>query len=141
MPQPTPYQYVKLGSNLEFLRGVCSVAMMQTTSLAGFPHLMANLPAGHYSVVRVVEAAKAVLIQLEELKFEKSLAAAEPFRAMLHEMEGYLGQAKTPHGAYLNDPFAERLVELSKEVTAVLKQELAAAREPVAHASLRAAQS
>ena len=35
MTQPTPYQYVKLGSNLEFLRGISSASVMQTANLAG----------------------------------------------------------------------------------------------------------
>ena len=42
MAQPTAYQYVKLGSNLEFLRGISTVSLMQTTSLAGFPNLLDN---------------------------------------------------------------------------------------------------
>ncbi len=93
MTQPTPYQYAKLGSNLEFLRGICTVSLMQTTSLAAFPNLMANLPAQRYSVLRVVEGLKAVLIQLQEMELQQSLQAAEPFRPMLKEMEDYLACA------------------------------------------------
>ncbi len=44
MTQPTAYQYLKLGSNLEFLRGICSVSITQKTSLAALPNLMGNLP-------------------------------------------------------------------------------------------------
>ena len=44
--QPTAYQYVKLGSNLEFLRGISTVSVMQTTSLAACPNLMDNFARG-----------------------------------------------------------------------------------------------
>jgi len=122
--QPTPYQYAKLGSNLEFLRGICSVSLMQTTSLAGFPNLMANLPAQRYSVVRVVEGLKAVLIQLQEMELQQSLQAAEAFRPMLKEMEDYLARAKSPEQAHLNDQFAERLVALLKHIGSLVRKEL-----------------
>jgi hypothetical protein len=45
MPMPTGYQYAKLGSNLEYLRGICSASLAETTSLAAFPDLRENLPA------------------------------------------------------------------------------------------------
>jgi hypothetical protein len=124
MMQPTVYQYVKLGSNLEFLRGICTASLMQTTSLVAFPNLMENLPAQRYSVVRVVEALKAVLVQLQEMKLVESLQAAEPFRPMIQEMEGYLAGVKTPRLARLTDQFAERLVAVSKQVTSVIRTEL-----------------
>jgi len=126
MAQPTAWQYVKLGSNLELLRGVSSVSLMQTTSLVAFPNLMENLPARRYSVVRVVEALKSLLILLEEMKLEQSLAQAQHLRPMLKEMEDYLAQTAAPDSAYLHDHFAERLVELSKYVALALKQELGA---------------
>ena len=44
MAAPTAYQYAKLGSNVEFLRGISSVSLMQTASLIAFPHLLENLP-------------------------------------------------------------------------------------------------
>ena len=53
--QPTAYQYVKLGSNLEFLRGISTVSVMQTTSLAAWPSLMENPPR---SVIRCCESWK-----------------------------------------------------------------------------------
>ena len=53
MTQPTAYQYVKLGLNLEFLRGIATASVMQTTSLAAFPRLMENLSARRYSVMQV----------------------------------------------------------------------------------------
>jgi hypothetical protein len=60
--QPTAYQYVKLGANLEFLRGISTVSVMQTTSLAAWPSLLENLPARRYSAIRIVEAVKALLV-------------------------------------------------------------------------------
>ena len=45
MSMPTGYQYAKLGSNLEYLRGICSASLPQAGSLAAFPDLRENLPA------------------------------------------------------------------------------------------------
>ena len=126
MTQPTGYQYVKLGENLEFLRGICAASLRPTTSLAAFPNLMENLPPRRYSVVRVVEVLKAILIQLQELKLEQSRRAAEPFRPMLSEMEDYLSRTKEPQLAHLNDQFADRLVVLSGVVASAVRSELGA---------------
>ena len=115
MPKLTTYQYVKLGSNLEFLRGLATVSVIQTTSLAAFPELMENLSAQRYSVLNVVNVLKSLLVQLEEMGLEQSLRAAEPFRAMLAEMEGLLARQQKPEHAHLTDPFAERMVALGKE--------------------------
>jgi hypothetical protein len=124
MPQPTTYQYVKLGSNLEFLRGFATVSVIQTTSLAAFPELMENLSAQRYSVLNVVNVLKSLLVQLEEMGLEQSLRAAEPFRAMLAEMEGFLTRQQKPELAHLTDPFAERMVALAKVVGSAVRTEL-----------------
>ena len=126
MPQPTAYQYVKLGSNLEFLRGLATVSVIQTTSLVAFPGLMENLSAQRYSVLHVVKVMKSLLVQLEEMGLAQSLQVAEPFRAMLAEMEDYLAKQPKPELAHLNDPFAERLVALSKQLGSAVRSELAA---------------
>jgi hypothetical protein len=124
MTQPTPYQYVKLGSNLEFLRGICTASIMQTTSLAAFPELMENLPGQRYSVLQVVGVLRSLLVQLEEMKLGQALQAAGPFRPMIQEMEGYLEGATQPDLAYLNDAFAERIVTVSKQVAAAVRSDL-----------------
>lgn len=116
MTQPTAYQYVKLGANLEFLRGVATASVMQTTSLAAFPNLMENLSATRYSVMRVANVVKALLIQLHEMGLQESLKTAGPFLPLVKEMEDYLVRAPTPQLAFLNDQFAERLVGLAKQV-------------------------
>ena len=126
MAEPTAVQYVKLGSNLEFLRGISSVSLMQTTSLVAFPHLMENLPPRRYSVKHSVEVIKSLLIQLQEMELEKSLEMAEHFRPMLKEMEDYLAQAPNPETTFLNDHFADRLVAIARQVALVLKPELGA---------------
>jgi len=104
MRQPTPYQYVKLGSNLEFLRGIATVSVMQTTSLAAFPGLMENLSVQRYSVLQVVNVMKSLLVQLEGMGLAQSLQVAEAFRSMLAEMENYMAQQPKPQFAHLNDP-------------------------------------
>jgi hypothetical protein len=124
MTQPTAYQYVKLGLNLEFLRGIATASVMQTTSLAAFPRLMENLSARRYSVMQVVTALKALLVQLEEMGLAESLRVAEPFRPMVKEMDEYLASQANPQLAYVTDPFAERLIALSREVAAAVRSEL-----------------
>jgi hypothetical protein len=124
MPQPTPYQYVKLGSNLEFLRGVSTASILQATSLAAFPGLLENLPNRRYSVANVVNVVKSLLVQLEEMGLHQSLRAAEPLRPMLKEMEEYQARLKPPQYAFLNDPFAERLVAFSKQLGSAVRSEL-----------------
>ncbi len=101
---------------------------MQTTSLVATPNLMENLPFPRYSVIRVVQAVKAIMIQLEEMKLARSLEAARHFGAMVQEMEEYLAKASQPQAVYLNDGFAERVVILSKQLAIVLRQELATTR-------------
>ena len=124
MPQTTPYQYVKLGSNLEFLRGLATASVIQTTSLAAFPGLLENLSVRRYSVTNVVNALTSLLVQLQEMGLEQSLHVAEPLRAMLSEMENYVATQKNPHAALLNDPFAERLLALSRKLGSAVRSEL-----------------
>ena len=109
-----PYQYVKLGSNLEFLRGLATVSVIQTTSLVAFPNLMENLSSQRYSLVQVVNVLKSLLVQLEEMGLAQSLRAADAFRPMLKEMEVPV-RGSEPELAHLNDPFAERLVACRSE--------------------------
>ena len=125
MAEVTAYQYVKLGSNLEYLRGISSVSIMQAGSLAGFPNLLENLPRTRYSVKHVVEVILSLLVQLQEMQLTKSLETAEAFRPMVGEMETYLKQTPDPEGAFLNDHFADRLVAIAKQVAMVVKPELA----------------
>ena len=124
MTQPTAYQYLKLGSNLEFLRGICSVSIMQTTSLAGLPNLMGNLPPHRYSAMRVAEVLRSLLIQLQEMSFAESLQVAEAFRPMLGQIEEYLAQVNSPQEAHLTDPFGERLITISRLLVSTVRKEL-----------------
>ena len=124
MSSATNYQYVKLGMNLEYLRGTSSVSILLGTSLVAFPHLMENLPGNRYSVMKVVEVLRSLVIQLQELGLTRALAAAEPLRPMLAEMEAYISQTPTPEGAILQDHFANKLADLAKQVSLVVKQEL-----------------
>ena len=130
MDPATAYQYVKLGANLEFLRGISTVSVMQTTSLAAWPSLLENLPTRRYSALRVVEAIKALLIQLEEMNLGRSLQVAEAFRLMLPEMENLLAQVKPPQTACLNDAFAQRLAVIAKHVVMAVRSELGTAAPP-----------
>ena len=124
MHQPTGYQYAKLGSNLEYLRGICSISVEETIDLATFPDLAENLPMRRYLVVNVVQVLRSLLVQLQELQIPLSCRAAEPFRPMLKEMEDYLSKSPTPRTACLNDAFAQRLVVVAKQVILAARRDL-----------------
>ncbi len=124
MPMPTGYQYAKLGSNLEYLRGICSASLAQTTSLAAFPDLRENVPSQRYLVVNVVEVLRSLLVQLQELQLPLSCRAAEPFQPMLKEMEDFLANCPTPRTTYLNDAFAQRLIVAAKQVILAARRDL-----------------
>ncbi len=55
---------------------------------------------------------------------EQSLCAAEPFRAMLAEMEGFLARQQKAELAHLTDPFGERMAALAKVVGSAVRTEL-----------------
>jgi len=124
MPMPTGYQYAKLGSNLEYLRGICSISLAQTENLAAFPDLMENLPAQRYLVVNVVEVLRSLLVQLQELQLPLSSQAAGPFHPMLTQMENFLSKSSTPRTASLNDAFAQRLIVVAKQVILAARRDL-----------------
>jgi hypothetical protein len=124
MPQPTAYQYVKLGSNLEYLRGIATVSIMLTTSLAACPKLLANLPMTRYSVMQVAGVIRTLLAQLEEMGLAESLREAEPLCPMLKELEDYLSRQAKPELARLKDEFAERLIVLAITIGFAVRTEL-----------------
>ena len=134
MPMPTGYQYAKLGSNLEYLRGICSASLAQTTSLNPFPDLRDNVPSRRYLVVNVVEVLRSLLVQLQELQLPLLREAAEPFRPMLKEMEDYLSVSATPRTTLLNDGFAQRLIVVAKQVILAARRDLSG---PFSHLSPR----
>lgn len=124
MSQPTNYQYVKLGMNLEYLRGIASSSVALSASLAAFPELTENLPAQRCAATKVAAVLKSLLIQLEDMGLRQTFAAAAEFRPMLAQLEAYLSQNPTPESIVLQDSFANTLVRVAKQVSLVLKQEL-----------------
>ncbi|MCU0873092.1 MAG: hypothetical protein MUE50_12195 [Pirellulaceae bacterium] len=124
MSQPTNYQYVKLGMNLEYLRGISTASVAVTTNLDAYPDLAANLPAHRLEATRVIAVLKSLLIQLEEMDLQHSLAAATEFRPMMAQMETYISQNRGPAPIVLQDGFANKLAGVAKQVSLVLKEEL-----------------
>ena len=124
MPLPTGYQYAKLGSNLEYLRGICSASLAPTASLAMFPDLSENVPCHRYLVANVVQVLRSLLVQLQELQLPLSCQAAAPFHPMLKEMEEYLAHSPATRAAYLNDAFAQRLIVVAKQVILAARRDL-----------------
>jgi hypothetical protein len=130
MNMPTGYQYAKLGSNLEYLRGICSASLSPTLDLSGYPDLSENLPERRYLVVNVVQVLRSLLVQLDELKLPQCCQAAEPLRPMHKEMEDYLSKSPTPQTTFLNDGFAQRLIMIAKQVILAARRDLST---PFAH--------
>ena len=124
MPLPTGYQYAKLGSNLEYLRGICSASLTPTGTLAAFPDLSENVPSQRYLVANVVQVLRSLLVQLQELQLPLSSQAAAPFHPMLREMEEFLAKSPAPRAAFLNDPFAQRLIVVAKQVILAARRDL-----------------
>ena len=124
MAQPTKYQYVKLGMNLEYLRGISSASVALTSSLKQFPDLAENLPSRRFEVAKVVPVLRSLLIQLEDMQLEDALAAAAEFRPLLTAIEAFVNQNPEAGAIVLQDGFADKLVRVAKQVSLVLKQEL-----------------
>ena len=123
MDPKTLYQYIKLGMNVEYLRGACSVSIMPAKTLATFPRLVENLPPNRYPVTRVVETLRAVMVQLDDLGFEQTRGEAEQLRPLLSQMETYLGESSEPTTSFMNDSFADKLVFFVNELLLALKKE------------------
>jgi hypothetical protein len=124
MPQATRYQYMKLGMHLELLRGIASVSIIPGTSLVEWPSLMDNQPATRYSVMKVVEAIKAVQIQLEVMGLSQTLKQSRTsWDPMLSQMEAALDQSPQAADVILRDDFANQLIDQTKIVIQALKEE------------------
>ena len=115
--------YAKLGSNLEYLRGICSASLAETISLDAFPDLRENVPPQRYAVANVVEVLRSP-VQLGELQLPLSCQAARPFQPMLKEMEEFLAQSPSPRTSCLNDAFAQRLIVAAKQVILAARKDL-----------------
>ncbi len=124
MPMPTGYQYAKLGSNLEYLRGISSASLAETISLDAFPDLQDNVPPRRYAVANVVEVLRSLVVQLGELQLPLSSQAARAYHPMLKEMEAFLATSPSPRTAYLTDVFAQRLVVVAKQVILAARKDL-----------------
>ncbi len=123
MADVSHYQFVKLGMNLEYLRGIASVSIMQATSLAEFPAILDNQPESRFRVANVVNIIRALLIQLETLGLTESRAAAAPLEPLLKEMETALAGSPYPQTVTLRDHFAEKLIAHAKNVSLAVKEE------------------
>lgn len=121
--QISAYKFVRLGMNIEYLRGVASVSMIPDKGLARYPRLIENLPSNRYRVMSVVETLRSLFIQLEELSLEQTLAEAQQLLPLLQQMETYLAENPDPTTAFMNDSFADRLVFYVQELHLCLKAE------------------
>lgn len=124
MPQISPYQYVKLGMNLEYLQGVTSSSIKLTANLASFPELTENLPTQRFDATKVMAVVRSLLIQLEEMGLRETRSAADALAPMLTQVETYINENPTSSSIVLQDGFANKLVSVAKQISLVLKQEL-----------------
>jgi hypothetical protein len=120
---PTPYEYIKLGMNVQQLRSIASTSIFLGTSLVEFQNLEENQPNVRCSVRKTVDLLKAVKIQLEEFGFTRTLEALKPIEPMQQEMEQALSHAPGGDELILRDAFANNLVGHIKNVLIVLKEE------------------
>ena len=126
MSQATIYQYVKLGMHLEYLRGLASVSIIPGTSLVEWPSLMNNQPGTRFSVMKVVEAIKAIKIQLSALGLVDTLEhVTTRLDPMLAQMEAALDGSPQPADVILRDEFANVLIDQANVVVQALKEESA----------------
>jgi hypothetical protein len=126
MSQTTLYQYIKLGMHLEFLRGIASVSIIPGTSLVAWPSLMDNQPATRNCVMKVVEAIKAVQLQLGAMGLTQTLDQAHAsWDPMLAQMQAALDGSPQPAAVILRDDFANQLIDQTKIVVQALKEETA----------------
>lgn len=124
---PNPYEYIKLGMNLQHLRSIASNSIFLGTSLVEFTHLEENQPAVRCSVRKTVELMRSVVVQLQEFGFTRTLQAMLPLEPMRAEMEQALAQAPAGDELFLRDHFADRIVAHMKDVLVVLKEEASGA--------------
>lgn len=124
MPQISPYQYVKLGMNLEYLQGVTSSSIKLTANLASFPELTENLPTQRFDATKVMAVVRSLLIQLEEMGLRETRSTADALAPMLTQVETYINENPTSSSIVLQDGFANKLVSVAKQISLVLKQEL-----------------
>ncbi len=126
MSASTASSFLKLGLNLEYLRGIASVSDLAGRNLDPFPFLRENQPSQRYAAVRVVTVLRSLFASLESLNLKKSLEVAEGFRPMLAEVETYLGKASNPDVVTLLDHFADKLIRIADDVAASVKEEAGA---------------
>jgi hypothetical protein len=126
IPMPTAYEFIKLGMNVQQLRSLSSVSIFLGTSLVEFTHLEENQPDKRCSVRKTVELLRAVLAQLDDFGFTRTLAAMQPLEPMRKEMEEALSRVPQQESLTLRDHFADKIVEHMKNVMIVLKEEASA---------------
>ncbi len=125
MAESTAQIYYRLGTELEFLRGISSKSLTAPTSLSTFRNLTENLAVQRYTVRRVVQVLDSVLSALERLQLAQAVEAAKSWRPMADEMREYLRKSEKPDTAVLQDPFADQLVAIARHVAAKLEADLA----------------
>jgi hypothetical protein len=123
MEPQTLYRYIKLGMTMEYLSGISSVSIMPHQSLAAFPRLVENLAPNRYSVERVLEALRALRIQLEELGLERAATEADQFQPLVEQLETYLRQHAASSASFMNDSFADKLLFFARQLQLTLKKE------------------
>ncbi len=116
-------QYLKLGINIEYLRGITSITSEARSPLLDVPYIFENQTGRRYSAIKVVAVLKSLLAILEELDLKKALDAAAEFRIMLAEVETYLGKHPNPPIVTLQDPFANTLVEVAERVLIAVRED------------------
>lgn len=115
---------LKLGLNLEYLRGISSAAIHTVNDLQSVPYLLENQPALRYSASNVAVVLGSLASLLEQADLPKTRAAAESFAPLREEIETFLKENLGVDNVTLQDHFADRLVRIAEEVLKSLREEI-----------------
>lgn len=120
-------RFLKLGLNLEYLRGVPCATVQTLKDLSPFPYLLENQPALRYSAKSVAAVIESLLGELKDAELPKTLAAVEDLRPMATEIEEFLqtSPAGGADGVTLQDHFAEKIVRTAEDAVKTLREEIA----------------
>ena len=120
--------FLKLGLQLEYLRGANSASAVTKNDVAQFPYLLDNQAQFRYAAKKVAAVIGSLVALLEKLKLTEALAKAGEYRPMLAEVEAYLAQNADPEAVILNDHFIDKIVRIAESVLADVKKEIATSK-------------
>jgi hypothetical protein len=118
-----PQQLLKLGLNLEYLRGIASSNVRTLGDLQNCPYLLGNQPGVRYSAENVISVIKSMMELLKSTELTKAMEVAEAYKPMAQEIEDYLAKAPVKEDVRLLDHFADKVAMIAEDVLKSLRDE------------------